>query len=184
MRVGLDIDGVLCDHVAGLCEWIKHKYDISLKPDMVTEWDLNFGPSSVARELEIAYCDDAFVKSLPTLDGAQAAVTSLSSLSGVTLCAVTSRDPATQSCTRQWLDVHFASLPLVYSKTKADVSLNVLVDDYPPLIKQCVDAGVTGILLVRPWNVADIDGLVDNPGVRVAGGWSEVCSVIGALCDA
>jgi 5'(3')-deoxyribonucleotidase len=177
-RVGVDIDGVLCDHVRGLCPRIFERYGIELSPEMVTEWDLDFGPSSIAKELRTAYEDALFVRSLPPLDGAREAIATLSGTSDTTLLAVTSRPLSTERSTREWLDQHFESLPVIYSQTKDDLSLDMLVDDYPLFINRCSEAGSIGILFARPWNALACDRLEGVPGIRIARDWEQVCSII------
>jgi 5'(3')-deoxyribonucleotidase len=172
-EVGVDIDGVLCDHVRGLCVRILERYGIRLTVDMVTEWDLHFGPSSIAQEVQIAYKDDGFLLSLLPVAGAQEAVSRLAGLRDLRLSAVTSRPAETQSATTRWLGQYFPSLPLTHTACKERLPIDVLVDDFPPFVERFAAAGKVGILFSQPWNAAEQERLRHLPRIAVVHGWHQ-----------
>lgn len=181
MRVGLDIDGVLCDHVAGLCERIRERYHIDLRPEMVTEWDLDFGPSSVAEELRSAYMDRHFVLSLPPMEGAQAAVSAILETDGLAVTAVTSRPLQAKPATDDWLAAYFPSLDALYASRKEDMPLDILVDDFPLFVERFAAAGRRAVLFSQPWNQRDEDHLRSLPGITVARDWDDAVRLITSI---
>jgi len=178
MRVGLDIDGVLCDHVAGLCERIRGRYHIHLRPEMITEWDLDFGPSSIAEELRSAYGDRDFVLSLPPVRGAQAAVSAILQTDGLTVAAVTSRPVEAKPATDAWLATYFPALDIFYTSKKETAPLDLLVDDFPLFVERFAAAGRKAILFSQPWNRQDEDHLRSLAGVTIAQDWDDAVGLI------
>ena len=106
------------------------------------------------------------------------------------LVVVTARHSVIERQTRSWLertfpktfsDIHFANYwdenrP---RRTKGEVcrelGAQIIVDDQPDYIKDCLDHDVKGILFGDyPWNQESID----HPGVRRAKDWSEVETAI------
>lgn len=181
IRVGLDVDGVLCDHVAGLCQRIRDTYGIALAPDMITEWDLDFGPNSIVKELELAYERPAFLLALPPVEGAPRAVWCLARRRRLELVAVTSRPPGTREATRTWLQRHFPALALTHSSRKEDLPIDVLVDDFPTFVTRFAARGKLGVLFSRPWNAAEQHRLLGQPGIAIADGWEAVLDLLTSL---
>jgi 5'(3')-deoxyribonucleotidase len=182
--VGVDVDGVLCDHVRGLCVRILQRYGIRLTPRSVTEWDLDFGPSSIGEEIRVAYGDDDFLLSLPPVKGAQEAISSLAGTGNVRATAVTSRPRKTQRATTLWLRKHFPGLSLTYSVSKERLPIGILVDDFPPFVEKFASAGKAGILFSRPWNRKEQSRLRRVGGIAVVRGWSHGVRVVKRLAGA
>lgn len=106
------------------------------------------------------------------------------------LVIVTARQSSIEQQTRSWLertfpdtfsDIHFANYwdenrP---RRTKGDVcrdlGVQIIVDDQPSYINDCLEHGVTGLLFGDyPWNQV----VVDHPKVRRVKDWREVESAI------
>ncbi len=145
---------------------------------MVTEWDLDFGPSSVAKELRSAYRDRDFVLSLPPLEGAQSAVCALAASNILALVAVTSRPLEAKSATDDWLKRYFPGIPVRYASRKESLPIDALVDDFPLFVERFAAAGRKAVLFSRPWNVKDQGRLRAKAGVTVAANWSDVVRLI------
>lgn len=172
-NIGIDIDGVLCDHVFAVCHRILEKYGISIGPEAVTGWDFDFGPSSIAKELEDAYKDEEFLLSLPLFQGAQEGVSLLAASNSARLVAITSRPADTEDGTNRWLREHFPGLSLRYSASKLEPDISVLLDDSPNYVQQFAASGRPAILFSRPWNQSSQKSLSAQLGIRVADGWPE-----------
>lgn len=183
IAIGVDIDGVLCDHIRGLCEWILRRYRIVLTPEMVTDWDFNFGPSSIAAEIRLAYADDDFLLSLPPVQGAGEAIHALAEIDKVRLTAVTSRPLETRETTIRWLGTHFPTLSVTYACCKESLPLAVLIDDLPQFVDRFAQKGRTGILFSRPWNLSDQRGLRLTTGVTIVQNWAEAVDTVKSLVN-
>jgi hypothetical protein len=150
---------------------------------MICEWDFDFGPSSVARELEGAYGDDEFILSLPTVEGAPDAVAFLAGAQGLSLAAVTSRPLRTQVATRRWLQQHFPALALIHTPRKEESPIDVLVDDFPGFVEKFAAAGKRGVLFSRPWNLRDQERLRMVPRITVAPDWAAIVALVTSLAQ-
>jgi 5'(3')-deoxyribonucleotidase len=178
VRLGVDVDGVVCDHVAGLVPWIQHRYGIRLVKEQVVDWDLDFGPSTLVKALREAYTDPDFVDSLPVVRGAEASIARLRV--NQTILFVTTRPRSIESETKNWLRRHFgiASL-LIVPGSKDDIPTDILVDDYPANIIGFARRKRLGILFNQPWNRRVDLGSVNAGAVRVRN-WIEVERIVSA----
>jgi len=180
VRIGVDIDGVLCDHVRGLSKWIAARYGIRVPKEAVTEWDFPFGPSSISRALDEAYRDEKFVLSLPPVQGADGAVNRLRRKHA--LLALTSRPKYLQGSTAQWLTHHFGSLYHLHVGTdKSLPNIDVLIDDYLGSVTLFAERRGSAILFDQPWNRRG-QVFASQPGqyqVVRCRGWKDVLDTIG-----
>jgi 5'(3')-deoxyribonucleotidase len=179
VRVGVDIDGVLCDHVVGLARWVKARYGIDFEKNQVVEWDYNFGAGTLVEALREAYHDDAFVESLPTIDGAVSGLRGLRSSSHVQV--ISNRPAYAREATRRWIGTHFGATSLLFVDGYKDYSpVDILVDDYPRNIEGFTQRGGIGVLFDQPWNRGFrlYDRELRHGGAVRAGDWPEVLQLV------
>lgn len=173
VRVGLDIDGVLCDHVAGISKWVWKEYGVRLRKQDVTSWDVGVGPTRLVEVLAEAYKDPAVVEHLPVVHGAQAGVRALRREFALTV--ISTRPDYAQAATLSWLRKRFGKLDTIFVRDRKTQSrVDVLVDDYPRNVTQFAEDGRLGILLDQPWNRALEPSPHDVGLVVRARGWEQV----------
>ena len=143
MKIGIDIDGVLCDHVPSVCRWASEKYGIDARPEMVTEWDVQIKGHSFGDLIFETYSDSDFVMALPPYPGAVNGVRQLKRVREVELVIVTSRRYAQP--TIWWVEEHFGRMPVYLAEDKTTVGLDGLIDDHGPTIFGICKKGGTGI---------------------------------------
>lgn len=153
MRIGIDVDGVLCDHVRGLEPWISRRYGVQFTKEMVTDWDFDFGPSSLVKELREAYSHPEVIQMLPAVPGARAAIEALRQKHE--LLAVSNRPRVAEAATREWLDREIGPINLLlFSGSKLLSRVDLLIDDFPPHVVELATQRKLGILFTQPWNQA------------------------------
>jgi len=159
--VGIDVDGVLRDLVAGLTSAYRYRYpDHEVKP--VTAWDLSeFFPIG-AEIYDFMWngetCWQTYMGALP-YPGARLFVQKLCELDAVEVALVTCQ-PTENSriVTLEWLRIHgFLGLAddvfVVGDRAwKWRICFNVLLDDNGETIEAGIVAGADAFCMDRPWN--------------------------------
>lgn len=178
-RLLVDVDGTICDDLPRVCEFVEEEYDRRISPDEITEWgyhieDIDVGLESVFHRL---FTDrpEWFLADLDPIPGSRRALTSLSG-SGYEVWIVTHRPPETHNLTERWLaDQGFAYDRFLTDvpDSKAAVPGDVLIDDYHEHVRDVVEAGRSGILMDRPYNVP-----LSHDRAVVASGWDDVVELL------
>jgi len=183
IKVGVDIDGVVCDLTPSLVDRMNKKYGVTLRTEEITEWNWRFvrlgkdhRPVDIESHAEIkdAFADRDFVQSLPMVQNAQLGVSILRAIAD-DVVFVTSRSDSTKDATTAWITDNFGiyDVPKVlFSKlNKNGHELDILIDDNLETIINFVADGGYGILFRRPWNqkVQTIKRLEDAKSVTKTG---------------
>ena len=190
MKIAVDVDGVLADHVSAVLSRLRTEHEdfTRTKPTM-THWDeaLPSLDTSLKSEIEAAESDPAFVYDMAPIEGAIEGTTTLADR-GHELVIVTARPEKNLSMTHEWLEAngiphdHEESLSTRgQMKTVADAE--VLIDDFPGHIRDFAEAGTYAILFVQPWNKAQVDDLTESPRIFAAEGWDQVLDIIQSLSE-
>ena len=159
LRVGIDIDGVLRDFVAQVCEvYFEHTLG------HVDEYDLsNWGfvqkyyidGESLANKIwgtgELA--EDVFYKA-PAYTGTKTAYQQFCDDPNMQVYIVSSQPNGLEEYTDRWLkdhgfDKHYST---IYTGKKLEAPCQALIDDGSHNIKEYEENLRTGIIIDRPWN--------------------------------
>ncbi|MXR51754.1 hypothetical protein GRX03_09075 [Halovenus sp. WSH3] len=156
-RLLVDVDGTLCRNMPRLCEYLELEYGLDVTPAEITDWSYQFesvglGISEVITEL-FERRPEWFLADLDPVSGSEAALETLSD-AGYEIWIVTHRPSDTHDLTREWLaeqgmtyDHYVSDVP----ESKAEVSGDVLIDDYHGNVTDAVRAGMTGLAFDRPY---------------------------------
>jgi len=147
--VVLDIDGVACEHAKAICEWVAHEHGVTSTADDVTTWDHDFGPLTFVQAVESCYQNKDFIMEMEVTPGFHIFLNELSQIAKVFFA---SGRKLNRGYTRLWVQRNFGDFEIFFSKRKADLPCNYIVDDYPLEIEAGVQAGKTCFLFKRPWN--------------------------------
>lgn len=182
MRLGIDLDGVVCDFNAGWMRLHADEFGSDLHPAMVTSWDNlhtlggfeDMGAfwrwargrgdrPSIFRNLEL------FPDVLETM---RELVTH-----GHDVVIITAKPDWAVPDTLRWLADHeIPTREIHVTYRKHEVDCEVYLDDSPIVVPDLVAhrPGATVCRMIRPWNVA-VDGAVD------VSDWSEFAAVVNRL---
>jgi len=160
-RIGVDVDGVLADHVTALIPRVLDKYGVELRWEEANQWRLPLGDSDIGVEFVEAMVDLEWVAGIPVYQDAAEAVGELASVAEVVI--ITARPPVAAEATQAWLHRHQVPYDQFMCGPELDRNrqdLAMLVDDYVGNIYEFVahTAGI-GVLLDRPWNRDDREDL-------------------------
>jgi uncharacterized HAD superfamily protein len=188
LTIGLDLDDVLLDFNAGLCEFYNANYGTSYKREDFTEFALekiwNVSTEEVKQRIGEYYADDSHWNTTP-MPGAVSAVQKLRSLNHK-LVIVTAKPDTLREKTHEWLLKHFGevfqSVHFVghlhlnndgKKKTKREVcdelGVHVFVEDSMDNAINIVSADRPVFLIDSPWNKGP---LPEN--VKRVKGWEEI----------
>ncbi|WP_141551633.1 hypothetical protein [Natrinema sp. CBA1119] len=190
MRIAVDVDGVLADHVSAVLSRLRTEHgSFTRTKSTMTHWDeaLPALDTSLKSEIEAAESDPAFVRSMAPIEGAVEGTNALVDR-GHKLVIVTARPEENLPMTHEWLEVNGIPHSREESlstrgqmKTIADAAL--LIDDFPGHICEFAKTGKYAILFVQPWNEAQVDELTESPRVFAAEDWGQVVDIIQSLSE-
>lgn len=155
LRVGVDVDGVLADHVSGFLARVSRKHGTTLEYEDLVAGGAAGSQLDVRLEIDEAFQDEEHVLGLPAYEQVRQAMDELHAIAHVTV--ITSRSPDTDPWTEAWLDHHrIARNELVNAggHDKSRFDLDVLIEDYGPTLAGFLSASpeAVAILIHQPWN--------------------------------
>lgn len=151
VRLGIDIDSVLCNTMPMLLEKINREHGTNISMDDAVQWDFPVGDTTFDTLILAAFRDPVLLLALPPMEGSQEAIKRL--VNDFDLVVVTSRKELTTDPTRLWVDEHFGPLPVVHTgDSKNGHALDILVDDAAHNVVPFAETGKPAILFDQPWN--------------------------------
>ncbi len=187
MKIGIDIDEVLANHMEKLNEfyYLKKGKKYSEKDYKSYNWWETWGISrEEAEDIDREYKKSELFSSIQPIPGAVDAVRELSKDNE--LFVVTSRHTSAEQKTKEWILKHFpfVELKILHSgdfwggrKSKADVCkenhIKILIDDHEKYARDCSKIGIKVLLFDKPWNQG-----VEGENIIRVNGWKEVLEVI------
>lgn len=152
--VGVDIDGVLGNQVAGVLARANAQYGLAVAYEDVTHWDRPLGPSSFVPEIKRAMLDPEYVLNMPVHDGAAEMLSALRERYRVVLLTV--RPPEAAVHTISWLranSLEYDDVQLTEAARKSEHGVALLVDDFPGNVAEFLSSTSGNAILVnQPWN--------------------------------
>jgi len=154
LKIGIDLDGVLANHITGILSRIKIKHGIDIKYEDITYWQYRVGSTSIDREIGIAMEDENYVISMPSQPFARNAVISIYPCNSIHV--VTARPSHTNKWSRYWLEkngIVVDGFLSIGKSSKSVYAFDILIDDYINNIIEYLDNSVGFAILVdQPWN--------------------------------
>jgi 5'(3')-deoxyribonucleotidase len=155
LRIGVDIDGVLANQIAGILPRIKARHGIDLSYDDITDWQLPIGKSSdVKVEIENAMSDPQYILTMPLHAEATDFMETL--FDENRLYIVTARPLEAKADTEAWLGkckFRFDGLINLKERSKSMFQTDVLVDDYIGNVEEYLgNSSGIAVLVSQPWN--------------------------------
>lgn len=161
MKIGIDLDDVVIDHIPHLVKYYNKEFNDDLKADVVTTWQVvNHLPAFNGCEKTFYemwdrfYATEDFVN-LPPIPDALKSIGELNKRHKIYF--ITARNPSLSSSTYDWMIRHnLIQYPIYFYKNKGylgkKLGLDIHIDDGTHNIESVVNEGITGLLYSQPWN--------------------------------
>ncbi|MFT4946415.1 MAG: putative HAD superfamily protein [Natronomonas sp.] len=183
-RILVDVDGTLCHNLPRLCEFVELEYGVEITREEITDWSFQFEEAGVGIEEVITRLFEErpewFLADLDPVPGAGVALDALAD-AGHEIQIATHRPAETHHLTQRWLDeqgMYYDGYVADVPATKAEVSGDVLIDDFHGHVADAVDADMYGILFDRPYT----EPVDHERAVRVSA-WQEVLDAFDIEAD-
>lgn len=151
MRLGVDIDGVVCEFQEAYNRWVARMYDLPVIPIDRFDWYLAYPNGarlwSAAHSEGIA--EDIYMSAAVTPDAVEVLKKASEDWE---IRFITYRPARLAPITNEWLDRHDLPYPVTHTDDKASVPCDLYVDDHPQTITSLHRAGRKALLFRRPWN--------------------------------
>jgi len=157
MKLGVDIDNVLCELNPPVIARVNEKYGTKLTKNDIKEWfwhfDLNGHHIEGAEEIREALDDYDFVVGLPPVKGSVNAIKVLSNWDNH-ITFITSRPPTRRKSTTDWIEKHFGNkIKIRFAEAdKNGYEMDVLIDDAAHHIESFAKHEKLAVLFDQPWN--------------------------------
>jgi 5'(3')-deoxyribonucleotidase len=180
--IGVDIDGVLGDQIAGVIPRIAATHGVRLTFEMIDDYRFTLGPVDIATEIEEAQSSPAYLETMPLFPGAREMLEELRRHGRVVI--VTARSPRHEESTRGWLErerLRHDELVFTAEAGKSACGLDVLIDDHVDNLVEFLDnTRGAAVLVRRPWNRKDgaLQPYVAADRARIASRLPDVPSLI------
>lgn len=183
--VGIDIDGVLGDQIAGVQQRMLSRWGVGFDYEDIDMWDkpLAGGATDVKREIESALHDCDYVLAMPLHPGAKEALAQLRK-AGLSVVIVTARPASCEELTMRWLSqqgLQYDEIVHVDPGRKNLDYLDYLVDDYPGnVLPFLLHTGRPAFLVDHPWNRSAQEGSLRE---WIESGQLQVVSSVSSVPD-
>lgn len=178
-RVLVDVDGTICQNLPRLCDYLELTYDITLRPEQVTEWSYEFDEidKNIGDVFDSLFEErpEWYLSNLSPVEGSQRGLRELRA-NGYEVWIVTHRPAETHQLTKDWLEkcgFEYDKFVEQVPENKGKVPGAVLVDDYHQHVLDAAQVGKQGILMDHPYNCDP-----SHESVRVANSWNDVVTFL------
>ena len=180
MRIAVDIDGVLGDHVNHTLNEFNKKYGYKYSKNEIIKWNSPIGKSSIDIEIEEDLLDPNYVLTMPLIERSPDAIYELHK--NFTIIIATARPIETQTETLNWLSNNFIFDEFLSTrgKGKAFIEADILIDDNLSNIHDFASIAGIGILFDQPWNKenSELNQLISSKKVYCCRNWIEILRII------
>ncbi len=156
--VGIDVDGVLAEQVTPILDRLRAQGKArGLTKDNITDWNFKIDDTDIAKEIEAALLDPQYVLEMPVQPGSTNVMQEMYERYHVVIA--TSRPVETQQATIEWVKKSFRFHEFANTRQvgKANLGLNLLIDDNIDNAKSFALGKGTAILFSQPWNMGEDD---------------------------
>lgn len=177
MKMGIDVDDVICDFVTPFLRYYNKKHNKQVKKEDINSYDLtkvlDLDKSKVVNLINDFYLSKDFSKILPRYD----AYTCIPNLVFDEKILITARPDWIRDKTKFWVDKYFKNtFNDIYMGIKDKsglckaLDIDIMVDDKGSAVVDCGNNGITAILLNQPWN----QNTKLNNNITRANNWKEI----------
>lgn len=157
LRLGVDIDGVVCDFRGGYREMlVADGWPAARMPDC-SDWNF-YTRWGIPESVFLRHCDEGLVfsRGLP-IPGAREMLRTLVR-AGWEIELVTARPAHVRGITEDWLAAHGVPYDVLhFAADKDTIRADLYLDDKPAHVEALREAGFPAVIFNQPWN-QDVDG--------------------------
>jgi len=180
--IAVDLDGVLGDQVSHVLSRFGLEAGMAVNPDEITTWNSPVGNEPFDKLIERYLADPKFVRTMPTVTGAEEGMRQLSRYGE--LVVLTTRPRSTARETRRWVHLHFGNdvrIEIAPIGGKSAFPASILIDDNLENVADFIRSrpARVAILFSRPWNEdrESASSLLLSGRLQIAHGWGEVTAL-------
>lgn len=154
MKLGIDLDGVLADHVRYLIEYLRRSNpSLDITVDDVDRWNAKVNGIRFKDLFEYYLRFEEFTLSIPPIENSIESIDKL--YDRYEIYIVTARPKYCRETTIKWLNMHgfkYHKLYIDLDYERIDLDFDVLIDDNPFNIIGFACKRKKAIILDQPWN--------------------------------
>lgn len=159
MRIGLDIDGVVCDFANAANQYLADKLGVAPLPVNCWDWYKGYGIESEKAWKDfwkwVQFHETGFFESLEPEPDALEGIDRLEN-QGHDVCFITARPLWAKEATTEWFKNHwFGHLDIHFEKVKHVVDRDLYVDDAVHQVTALQAEGKRAVLMLQPHNVQE-----------------------------
>lgn len=154
MRIGLDLDGVVCDFVGAANRWFSLEASHPPIPADRWDWYLKYpGGAELGERLFTDGVDFGIYLYAKPIVGALTGITMLLKANHDLTFVTYRKGKTAEADTKSWLRrYHFGDLPVVFTPDKGEVPWELHLDDHPETVVDLRNKGRNAVLFAQPWN--------------------------------
>lgn len=157
MRIGLDIDGVVCDFANAANRHLANDLDVAPRPVNRWDWYKSYGHEAERAWKRfwtwVQFHQTGFFEGLEPEPYALEGIDRLEN-QGHDVCFITARPLWAKEATTEWFKNHwFGHLDIHFAKDKHTIDRDLYVDDAVHQVTALQDHGKRALLMLQPHNV-------------------------------
>jgi len=187
MKIAVDVDGVLADHVPHILRRVKEHWGATFDKSEVKLWDqpIPETETSIDAEIEAALDDPSYILTMPMVHLGLEGIKALLGF-GHKIIIATSRPPDTDPYTLQWLckkEIPYHGFLNTRKSGKTGLEADILIDDRLENARDFALGRGYAILFSQPWNEerGQLFNLIKSGKLFCAESWPDVVNFIGLL---
>ncbi|MDZ7688598.1 MAG: hypothetical protein U5J64_07750 [Halobacteriales archaeon] len=182
--IGVDIDGVLADHVPPVLENTRRAYNTQ-KPNKfdVTDYyaDIPDCPINIAEAIAICQLDASYILQMPVIESSIDIVNKLHREYTIVIISHRPHTEKMQNLTERWLtNNNYSYDELIMGSKKSEIEqLDLLIDDYHEDLEGFLaNSGKSGVLFLQPWNIESKSSFSGYDSLHFAESWHDIYDLL------
>ena len=184
-KIGVDVDGVLADHVPHLLNYLNKNRckELRLQRKDISQWNISICGRDFKSLFEEYLKYQDFILEMPVVEGAVEGIRKLSSHHIIFI--VTNRPAYSAEATYRWLrknNIEFHSLLVGREIDRIYMGIDILVDDNPYAVIEFASKKGLAILYSQPWNMTlpqVISNSIKSRNIIRCNTWDEIIDILG-----
>ena len=185
--IAIDVDGVLANQIEGILPVLAEDYNITLRYNEITSWDLKINDTSIDKIILDEQKERSYILNMTVYPDAKETIRRL--IKSHYIIIATARPEESDTWTKEWLNKNNISFDRYYNlkegkKQNSVEKIDILIDDYIKNIKSFLKRKEgKAILFSQPWNQdrIEIQEYIEDGSLIVVNNWKDVFDSIQKL---